>query len=293
MRLTEISRRVPLGVERDGTFESLGFVTHSTPQRLVFLEDGRYLGRIQKDPTISCIFTTGQFVKQLPNQVGLAVVDHPRKAFYAVHSYLAEKTDFFWSDFPSEISEDAFIHPSVHISNRNVRIGRGSIIEAGVTISERTIIGEDVFLEGCKIGGVFQFERSGDRVIRIPHAGGVKIGDRVEVHAYSTIDRAVFGGFTEVEEDTKIDKSVYVAHNVKIGKRCFLIGCSMLCGSVTLGDDVWIGPRAVVSSGLVVGGKAHVTIGSVVTRDVPAGQRVTGNFAIDHEKFISLLKAIR
>jgi hypothetical protein len=30
-----------------------------------------------------------------------------------------------------------------------------------------------------------------------------------------------------------------------------------------------------------------------VTRDVPPGHHVTGNFAIEHEKFLAFLKTIR
>jgi len=57
---------------------------------------------------------------------------------------------------------------------------------------------------------------------------------------------------------------------------------------------VSIGPSASISSaGIVIGDKAVITTGSVVTQDVAPGQRVTGNFAIDHDKFIAFLRGIR
>ena len=37
----------------------------------------------------------------------------------------------------------------------------------------------------------------------------------------------------------------------------------------------------------------NVTLGSVVTRTVEAGERVTGNFALPHERFIRFIKSIR
>ena len=46
---------------------------------------------------------------------------------------------------------------------------------------------------------------------------------------------------------------------------------------VTLGDDVWVGGRAVVNPGVTVGDGAVVGSGSVVTDDVPAGVVVAGN----------------
>ena len=125
------------------------------------------------------------------------------------------------------------------------------------------------------------------------HAGGVRLGDRVELQANTCVDRAIFGGFTEIGEDTKCDNLVHIAHNVKIGRRCLLAAQAMIAGSVTIGDDVWIGPSAAVLSEITIGDGAYVTIGSVVTRNVAPGQHVTGNFAIDHDKFIVFLKTIR
>lgn len=50
------------------------------------------------------------------------------------------------------------------------------------------------------------------------------------------------------------------------------------CGEpVTIGDDVWIGGRAVVNPGVEIGEGTVVASGAVVTRDVPAGVVVGGN----------------
>lgn len=47
-------------------------------------------------------------------------------------------------------------------------------------------------------------------------------------------------------------------------------------GPVTIGDDVFIGQRAVVLGGITIGDGATVAAGAVVTRDVPAGAVVGG-----------------
>ena len=47
-------------------------------------------------------------------------------------------------------------------------------------------------------------------------------------------------------------------------------------------DEVWIGPSAIISSEVKIGDEALITVGSVVTRDVVPGQRVTGNFVVDY-----------
>jgi len=67
----------------------------------------------------------------------------------------------------------------------------------------------------------------------------------------------------------------------------------MISGNVRVGNDVWIGPSAAISNGITIGDNCWVSLGSVVTKDVQAGSRVSGNFAIDHEKFIQFIKSIR
>ncbi|MFC7019033.1 MULTISPECIES: sugar O-acetyltransferase [Haloarcula] len=46
---------------------------------------------------------------------------------------------------------------------------------------------------------------------------------------------------------------------------------------VTVGDDVWIGGKAVLNPGVTVGDGSVVGSGAVVTEDVPAGVVVQGN----------------
>lgn len=295
MRLEEVASIVAVAVERDTEFESLGLVTHVMPNMLVFLESESFLPGFSQNPHISSVITTKELTTGLPEKYGIALSDNPRKVFYEFHNYLAEKTNFYWTDFPSEISDEAIIHANAYIAPRSVRIGRGTMIEPGVTVLERSIIGEDVILRaGCTVGSQgFEFKRIEGKVLSVAHAGGVRLHDRVEVQANCALSRSVFGGFTEIGEDTKLDNLVHIAHNVRIGRRCFLAACAMIAGSVTIGDDVWIGPGASISSEITIGDRAKVTIGSVVTKDVEPGQRVTGNFAIQHHKFIAFIKSIR
>jgi len=46
---------------------------------------------------------------------------------------------------------------------------------------------------------------------------------------------------------------------------------------VTVGDNVWVGGRAVLNPGVTVGDDAVIASGAVVTEDVPAGVVVGGN----------------
>lgn len=47
--------------------------------------------------------------------------------------------------------------------------------------------------------------------------------------------------------------------------------------AVEIGDDVWVGGRAVINPGVSVGDRAVVASGAVVTDDVPSDVVVQGN----------------
>jgi len=282
-------------VIRNGEFQSLGLVTHDRPRLLVFLEHEQHLARLLENRHTACVVTTQDLAEKLPSRLAVAIADNPRKTFYEFHNDLVANTEFYWKSFATEISPGAHIHPRAFVAERNVRIGKGTVIEAGVTVLERSIIGDDVVLRaGCTVGSQgFEFKRIEGQILPVAHGGGVRLHDRVEIQANCALSRSVFGGFTELGEDTKLDNLIHVAHNVRIGKRCLLAASVMVAGSVIIGDDVWIGPGASISSEVAIGDGASITIGSVVTKDVPPGQRVTGNFAIAHDKFVAFLRSIR
>ena len=295
MRLSEISGVVSAAILTDGEFSALGLLSHNADMMLVGFYDSNYLDRLIANPHITCVITDSELAPLLPRRLAIAVCEDPRTAFYQVHHYLFEQTDFYWTDFDSEIASSAAVHERAYVAPKNVRIGAGSVVEPNAVILERAIIGENVVIRaGAVIAGEgFEPKFVGGKHVIIPHAGGVLLHRGVEVQANTHIQRAVFGGFTEVGEDTKIDALVHVGHHVRIGRRCEIAACALLAGSTLIGDDVWIGPNATVSSELTIGDGAHVTIGAVVTRDVPAGQRVSGNFAIEHSRFLAFIKRIR
>jgi UDP-3-O-[3-hydroxymyristoyl] glucosamine N-acyltransferase len=295
MRLSEASSIVSVSVLRDASFASLGFVSHRSEAMLVFLESERFLEGLLANTRVTAVITTPALAEQIPPGLGIALSEIPRRDFYYLHNHLAEHTEFYWQDFPAEIAADAIISPAAYIAPNTVRIGHRTVIEPSATILPHSIIGDDVIVRaGCVVGSQgFEFKRIGDVILPVAHAGGVWLHDRVEIQANTCVDRSIFGGFTELGEDTKLDNMIHIAHNVKIGKRCLLAAQAMIAGSVTMGDDVWIGPSAAVSSEITIGDGAYVTVGSVVTRNVAPGQHVTGNFAIDHDKFIAFLKTIR
>ena len=88
----------------------------------------------------------------------------------------------------------------------------------------------------------------------------------------------------------KIDNLVHIAHGVKIGNNTMVVANVGIGGRTVVGEGAWVGFAATVTNGITVGDKARANIGSVVTKSIPINGNVTGNFAIDHSRFIQNLK---
>jgi len=294
MKLSQLPASAGLDLAREGVFENLGSLTNDMPALLTYLTAERFLTELEVHPTAACVLTTPDLAGRVPDRLGVVTAADPRIAFFQLHNRLALETSFYGAIEPNEIADDAVIDPTAWIASKGVRIGRRTRIEARVSVFERTVIGDDcVIRSGVNVGVAgFEFKRlpGGAGILYVEHAGGVRLGDRVEIQGNSNVQPAIFGGYTEIGDDSKIDALVHVGHNDKVGRRCLIAAGTTLSGNVLFGDDVWIGPGCVISSGLRLGAGAHLTIGSVVTKDVGPGQRVTGNFAIPHERFIANLK---
>jgi UDP-3-O-[3-hydroxymyristoyl] glucosamine N-acyltransferase len=294
MRLTELPQITHAAIARDGEFATLGLLSDDVDQLLVALYDRRFRPELLANPHVSAVITTRELAAEIAESLGLMVAEDPLAAFFAIHEHLCRNTDFYWSDFESDIAPDARIHPTAVVARRNVRIGSGAVVEPHATVHERSLVGCDVVLRtGCVIGGAgFHPRVVGASLRNVHHAGGVIIDDRVEVQNNTVVVRCTFRGFTRVGAETILSSLVNVAHNVRIGRRCRIGTGARIAGSARIGDDVWIGPNATISNLVRIGDGAAVSLGSVVVRDVAAGQRVTGNFAIDHQAFLRWLRQV-
>jgi len=106
--------------------------------------------------------------------------------------------------------------------------------------------------------------------------GNLIIHDNVEIGSNTCIDRGALSD-TVVGFNTKIDNLCHIAHNVKIGKNVIIVTHSIICGSVTIGDNVWIAPNVTIREHKIIGQNATIGLGSVVTKNVPAGETRFGN----------------
>jgi acyl-[acyl carrier protein]--UDP-N-acetylglucosamine O-acyltransferase len=297
MRLRNLTEVAPIAVWRDAEFKNLGLLSCDLPALFACLYEGRALQRdLPANTNLTCLLTTPQLAPLVPAHLGLVVAADPVSGYYTIHEHLRTETDFYGRDFETEVSPTAVVSSGAWIAEKNVRIGAGTQIEPNVTVLEGSLIGENVTIRAGTVIGAegFSPKELGGAVKNVPHAGAVRIRDGVEILSNCVVCRSVFRDSTEIGEETIIGNLVHVSHSVRIGQRCRIGASAVLSGSTRLGDRVWVGPGAVISNRIRLGDETAVTLGSVVVRDVAAGKRVSGNFALEHARFLdSYLRKMR
>ncbi len=208
---------------------------------------------------------------------------NPRLAFAKAVSHFFDRADEPGIDSTAICAESANIGDGVSIGSysvigENVEIGEGTVIRDHVVIHDHCRIGKNGMIKSGSVIGEegfgFDFEEDGTPV-RMPHVGSVRIGDRVEIGSNTVVCRGTVGD-TVIGDDVKINDLVHIAHNCRIGKNVIIAG-GKLCGSVTLGDSVWISPATIIRNKVTIGENTTIGLGSVVTKDTEAGVVAFGN----------------
>jgi len=271
----------------------LGLVNSADPDTLSFLDDPKFLGALRENPNVTAALVTPALDTALADSpVTRVVCDDPRYYFYALHNHIADAT---YERVPSRIDPTAAVHPRAFVSEYNVVIGARTVVEPNATVLPDVVIGAQcVVRAGAVLGSEgFEHKRTSRGILSVRHVGRVVLGDHVEIGANACLDKALNDRDTVIGDYTKVDNLVHIAHGVHVGRNSFVIACAMVAGSVTVEDDAWVGPNASVAPQVTVGRAGFVSLGSVVTRPVAPGQHVSGNFAIDHRRFLEFLKRIR
>jgi UDP-3-O-[3-hydroxymyristoyl] glucosamine N-acyltransferase len=273
--------------------DALGLVSDRFGTRLLtFLDDSQYGEELVNNSAIAAAFVLEAMADEVRRHGRVAVVcDDPRFHFYTLRNYIARRD---YTVRPSSIDPTARIHPRAFVADYNVTIGPECLVEPNATILADVTLGRGCVIRASAVLGSegFEFKRTLRGILPVFHDGDVRLGDYVDIGANTCVDKGFSWRSTLIGNGTKVDNLVHIAHGAQLGERCLVVACAMVAGSVNVGDEVWIGPNANVSSGLSVGGRAFVTLGSVVTKNVPAGEHVTGTFAIAHQRFLRHLKRI-
>jgi UDP-3-O-[3-hydroxymyristoyl] glucosamine N-acyltransferase len=111
--------------------------------------------------------------------------------------------------------------------------------------------------------------------IPIPQVGTVVLGEKAEVGAGSTVDRATAGS-TVIGRGTKLDNLVMVGHNCQIGEHCILVSQVGLGGSSILGDRVIMAGQSGMADHTRICDGAVILSRAAVTEDVTEPGQYSG-----------------
>jgi bifunctional UDP-N-acetylglucosamine pyrophosphorylase / glucosamine-1-phosphate N-acetyltransferase len=185
------------------------------------------------------------------------------------------------------------IDPDATYLEPELGIGRDTVIYPNTAISRLSEIGEE-----CVLGPNSRISnaRIGTRVtIRESVVVDSTIGNDVSIGPYAHLrgqavldDETHIGNFVEVKKST-LGKRVKASHLAYLGDATIGEGTNVGAGTITcnfdgeqknatiVGRDVSIGSNTSLVAPVTIGDGALTGAGSVVTKDVPAGERVAGN----------------
>lgn len=186
----------------------------------------------------------------------------------------------------AQVAASASIGPFCVISEGAV-IGERSVLHSGVVIGEGSRVGDDCCLHshvtlyhGVTLGNAvmvhssavigadgFGFAPSAAGWIKIAQNGGVRIGNRVEIGAGTTIDRGAIED-TVIEDGVIIDNQVQIAHNVHIGRNTAIAGCTAVAGSTRIGANCTIAGAVGITGHLEITDGVHVTAMSLISKSI-------------------------
>lgn len=294
-RLSDFAAAAGFIVLRDGPFALTGKLSTPLDGLCVPLRAAKYADEVNANPRVAAVITTREIADALDDRFAVALAETPDSAHAELHAKLAELREAELRARPNRIDASAIIDTSARIADHGVEIGANVRIGAHVTVAPGVAIEENCVLHPGVSLGVPGFNSGiiGGRQRIIPQLGGVRLKPWVELLSNVCVARALFGGETTLGEETLADNLVYIAHDVQIGRRVQICALVNILGRVEIGDGAYIGPSSVIVNGARIGEKAKVSIGAVVTQDVPAGAVVSGNFAIEHQRFLAHLRAIR
>lgn len=155
----------------------------------------------------------------------------------------------------ARIGPDCIIHPHCFIGE-DCDLSAGCTLMARVTLVKRVVLGQGVIIHSGAVLGADGFGFAPDRGnwVKVPQLGGVRIGDRCEIGANTTIDCGALGD-TVLGNDVKLDNQIQIGHNVQIGSYTAIAGCTAVAGSTK------IGARCLIAGAVGIAGHLEICDG--------------------------------
>ena len=290
--LKELSLLLDGDIQGDETllFNSVATLEQAKSDQISFLANSKYRSQLEVTQAGAVLLSA----KDAQDYQGTAlIVKDPYVAFARVAQYLDTTPKAAVGIHPSaQIDASAHIGEGVAIGanaviganvilGENVQIGAGVVLGQDVVIGSKTRLwanvtvyhdvhlGQDCIIHSGAVLGSDGFGYANERGqwIKIPQTGGVRIGDRVEIGANSTVDRGALG-HTEIHDGVIIDNQVQIAHNDIIGENTAIAGSTTVAGSVTIGKYCIIGGSCAIAGHLSIADGVHVSGATNITTNM-------------------------
>lgn len=190
------------------------------------------------------------------------------------------------------IGEKTVVDPFVTIGN-DVIIGENCHIESGVHIGSGTVIGDNTIIHsGSKISASAFYHFYDENLESFVGVGKVIIGNNVEIGYNTTIQRGTLSD-TVIKDCTFIGNLIDIGHDVKIGTGCKIVSQTGIAGNVKIGNNVKIFGQVGISNYVTIGNGAIVMAKSIVSKNIQAYKKVSGNFGREHMEELRIQAKIR
>ncbi len=168
----------------------------------------------------------------------------------------------------AELGDNVIIGAGCFIG-KNAKLGNNTKLWANVSIYHSVVIGTDCLVQSGTVIGSDGFGYANERGewIKIPQIGSVRIGNRVEIGACTTIDRGALDD-TVIEDNVIIDNQLQIAHNVHIGYGSALAGATVIAGSAQIGKYCIIGGASVINGHIKIADGVTITGMGMVMRSI-------------------------
>lgn len=309
-QLAELAKLISAEIQGDPEFwvTSLGTLQSASESELSFIANSQYQKYLKTTAAGAVILSPADLEFFSGNAL---IVDDPYLAYAELSHKFASPGDHQVGVAPS-----AVIAPSATVS-QTACIGPGVVISADSYVGENAVIGANSFVgEGCIVGSstrinpnvtLYNDVHVGDNCLihsgvvigsdgfgfanekgewrKIAQLGGVRIGNRVEIGACTTIDRGALD-HTLIEDGVILDNQIQVAHNVQIGKNSAIAGCTAIAGSTKIGDRCTIAGACGITGHLEIASGTHITAMTLVTKSITEpGAYSSGTGMLAHKQW--------
>jgi len=168
------------------------------------------------------------------------------------------------------------------VIGEHASIGANTHISPNTSIGHHCVIGDDCILHSGVVIGAdgFGFVKDGEQYFKVPQIGNVRIGDRVEIGASTSIDRGALGD-TVIEDGVKIDNQIQIGHNVHIGHDTVISACTCIAGTTRVGANCLIGGSVGIRDNIEIADNTVITGRTFVSNSIPVAGVYSSSILMD------------